>query len=35
MDIVSMFLIVDSVVLIIATFVLTYFFFKDLLKDKK
>ena len=34
MDIISIFLIFDSVVLIVATLILTYFFIKDLLKEK-
>jgi len=35
MDIVSILLIADAIALIIATFVLSYFFFRDILKEKK
>jgi len=35
MDVISFILIIDSVGLIIATFVLTYFFFRDILREGK
>jgi len=35
MDLITILLLVDSIGLIVATFILTYFFLRDLLKEKE